>query len=252
MAELELSILLPALIAGLLVTATHVPLGMRVLARGIVFIDIAIAQLAGVGVIAASLLGFEEGVPVQLAALAAALLGAALLTWSEKRWPEVQEAIIGTVFVLAATFSILLLAGDPHSGEYLRDMLVGQVLWVSGHQLALAAVPTALICAAWFSLGEHRIGRIGFYALFGLAVTVSLQLVGIYLVFSTLIIPALATRGARRRRLAKAYGVGALGYSAGLMASVFTDLPTGPVIVWALAIVGAAMAALERSTVKLS
>lgn len=252
MAELELSILFPALIAGLLVSATHVPLGMRVLARGIVFIDIAIAQIAGVGVIAASLLGFEPGVPVQLAALTAALCGAALLTWSEKRWPEVQEALIGTVFVLAATLSILLLAGNPHGGEYLRDMLVGQILWVSGRQLALAAVLTVLICVAWFRIGEHRLGRTGFYALFGLAVTVSVQLVGIYLVFSTLIIPALATRAAPRHRLAKAYAVGVLGYASGLMVSVFTDLPTGPVIVWALAIVGVAMAALERSRTRLS
>lgn len=110
------SIILPALAAGLLVAATHVPLGMQILARGIVFIDIAIAQTAGVGVLIADFLGFEpHGLPVQGWALGAALFGAVLLTWTEKRWPEIQEAIIGVVFVLAATAEILLLAGKMES-----------------------------------------------------------------------------------------------------------------------------------------
>lgn len=248
MAELELSILLPALLAGLLVTATHVPLGMQVLARGIVFIDIAIAQIAGVGVIGADLFGFEpRGFAVQLSALTAALLGAALLTWTDKRWPQAQEAIIGSVFVLAATLEILLLAGNPHGGEYLRDMLVGQILWVGTEQLIVVAILTAAICLAWFGLGERRLGRIGFYGLFGLAVTASVQLVGIYLVFSSLIIPALAMRNAQAHRLLKAYAIGALGYGLGILASVLTDLPTGPVIVWAMALIAIIASSLEKS-----
>ena len=97
-----LGILWPALAAGLLVTLTHVPLGMQVLKRGIVFIDLAVAQVAGVGVILADFLGWEPaGAAVQVAALSAALSCALLLTWTERRWPEVQEAIIGVVFVLA-------------------------------------------------------------------------------------------------------------------------------------------------------
>ena len=100
----NLSILAPALLAGLLVLSTHVPLGMQVLARGIVFIDLAIAQIATLGVIAADRAGFElDGWVAQGAAVAAALLGAALLTWSEKRWPEIQEALIGVLFALAAS-----------------------------------------------------------------------------------------------------------------------------------------------------
>ena len=110
---IDLSILLPALVAGLLVTATHVPLGMQVLARGIVFIDLAIAQIAGCGVLLADRFGFEaEGIAVQVAALAAALGGALLLTWTERVWPDVQEAVIGVVFVLGATGSVLLLASN--------------------------------------------------------------------------------------------------------------------------------------------
>src|SRR5512132_1960172 len=98
----DLSLIWPALIAGLLVTATHVPLGIQVLRRGIVFIDLAVAQIAGLGVIVADLVGFEpQGVAVQVAALTAALAGALLLNWTDKRWPEVQEAVIGVTFVLA-------------------------------------------------------------------------------------------------------------------------------------------------------
>lgn len=247
MPNLEFSILLPAFLAGLLVTATHVPLGIQVLNRGIVFIDIAIAQIAGVGVIAAHFFGLEEqAYAVQISALGAALLGALFLTWTEKRWPAVQEAIIGSVFVLAATLGILLLAGNPHAGEYLKDMLVGQILWVGHHQLAVVAALTVIILAAWFGIGMARLGHVGFYLLFGLAVTASVQMVGIYLVFSSLIIPALASRNATRLRLAKAYAVGALGYLFGLIASIVFDLPTGAIIVWAMAVVGIAFSSVER------
>ena len=243
----QMTILLPALLAGLLVVATHVPLGMVVLARGIVFIDIAIAQIAGAGVVAADLAGFEaQGVAVQFSALGAALAGALFLTWTEKRWPRFQEAIIGTVFILAATLEILMLSQNPHGGEYLRQMLVGQILWVGPTQLALVALLSAVICAAWFGAGEKRLGRVGFYLLFGLAVTTSVQMVGVYLVFASLIIPALATREATSRRLAKAYAVGAFGYAFGLVASLLTDLPTGAVIVWTMAIVGIAVSSAEK------
>ncbi len=243
----QLTILLPALVAGLLVIATHVPLGMVVLARGIVFIDIAIAQIAGAGVVAADLAGFEShGIAVQLSALGAAMAGALLLTWTEKRWPRYQEAIIGTVFILAATLEILMLSQNPHGGEYLRQLLVGQILWVGSEQLLWVGAVTAMVCLAWFGAGEQRLGRMGFYLLFGLAVTASVQMVGVYLVFASLIIPALATRDARNRRLAKAYAVGAIGYLAGLLVSLYTDLPTGAVIVWALALAGIAFSALEK------
>ena len=231
---LDLSILLPAFIAGLLVTATHVPLGTQVLARGIVFIDLAIAQIAGCGVLLADRVGFEpEGIAVQVAALAAALAGALLLTWTERVWPEVQEAVIGVVFVLAATGGVLLLASNVHGSEHLRDLLVGQILWVQPHWLAWTAAIYAGILALWFGARE-RLGRTGFYVLFALAVTVSVQLVGVYLVFATLIVPPLATRRMPRHGLLAAWALGVAGYAAGLIFSTALDLPTGPAIVWAL------------------
>ena len=234
MTALELSILWPALIAGLLVTATHVPLGAQVLSRGIVFIDLAIAQIAGLGVIGADWLGFEpQGWAVQVSALLAALSGALLLTWTEKRWPEVQEAMIGVTFILGASGALILLASNPHGAEHLKDLLVGQILWVNAARLPLVAAASAAILLAWFMFGE-RIGRIGFYVLFACAVTVSVQLVGLYLVFTTLIVPALATRRMVRGRFAASYALGAAGYACGLLVSALTDWPSGPAIVWVM------------------
>ena len=248
---LDWGILGPALIAGLLVLATHVPLGTQVLDRGIVFIDLAIAQIAGLGVIAADALGLPEGgIAVQAAAVSAALLGAWLLTWTERRAPQQQEALIGVLFILAACAGILLLAANPHGGERLKDLLVGQILWVNTTQLAwLAGVSALLVLALWRGWVQG-LGRFGFYAAFALAVTASVQLVGVYLVFASLIIPALTTRDQRGpRRYAIAYGVGALGYALGLALSALFDLPSGAVVVWTLAAVGIAVALLMRPVV---
>lgn len=241
-----IAILGPAFVAGLLVTAALVPFGFEVLRRGIVFIDLAVAQIAGLGVIFADFLGWEpQGLAVQISALAAALAAALLLTWTERRWPEVQEAIIGVAFVLGASGAILLLASNPHGGEHLKDLLVGQILWVNPAKLPLQAGIYAALLAVWLGFGA-RLGRIGFYALFACAVTFSVQLVGLYLVFASLVLPALATYYAVRRRRLKAYAVGLLGYALGLLASLWLDLPSGAMIVCAMALVAALAAGLER------
>jgi zinc/manganese transport system permease protein len=247
MSGIDISILWPALVAGLLVTATHVPLGMQVLARGIVFIDLAIAQIAGCGVILADRLGFDAaGASAQVAALLAAIAGAVLLTWTERRWPDVQEAIIGVVFVLAATAGVLLLAGNVHGSEHLRDLLVGQILWVQPRQLLIAGAVYAAVLALWIG-ARARLGRTGFYLLFACVVTLSVQLVGLYLVFATLIVPPLATRTMTRRRLATAWALGGAGYAVGLVVSTALDLPSGPTIVWALVVLAAGWFAVASS-----
>jgi len=227
----------PALLAGLLVLSTHVPLGQVVLQRGIIFIDLAIAQIAALGVIAADITGWEENTyAVQFAAVSAALIAATCLNWTEKRWPETQEALIGTLFVLAATGSILLLANNPHGGDYLKDILVGQILWTTWTSLIPIAILYAVLLAVWF-LGRNRIGRVGFYLTFAFAVTAAVQIVGVYLVFASLILPALATRRLHGRvRLFTGYGIGALSYLAGILLSALFDLPTGAVVVWTMAI----------------
>ena len=236
------------LVAGLLVLATHVPLGAQVLDRGIVFIDLAVAQMAGLGVIVADALGFpDHGIAVQAAAVIAALAGAALLAWTERRAGAQQEALIGVSFVLAACAGILVLAGNPHGGEHLKDLLVGQILWVDATQLGWLAAVSALVLAALRGGVVRRFGRYGFYGVFALAVTASVQLVGVYLVFSSLIIPALATRSLTgARRIAVAYALGAAGFALGLIASALFDLPSGAVIAWVLAACALLAAALRR------
>ena len=238
MNAIELSIIGPALLASVLVLSTHVPLGTEVLRRGIIFIDLAIAQVAGLGVIAADSMGWEaEGAMVQIAAVSAALAAAFVLHLTDKRWPQIQEALIGVSFVLAATAGILLLAGNPHGGEHLKELLVGQILWVNYEQLMPVAIVNALVLLAWYFMRDHLQG-FGFYAIFAFAVTASVQLVGIYLVFACLIIPALATRHIRSRspRILYGYGVGIAGCLFGLLLSVSADLPAGAVIVWSLSI----------------
>ena len=226
----------PALAAGLLVLSTHVPLGYEVLKRGIIFIDLAIAQVAALGVIAADGMGWDEhGWKVQIVAVSAALFAAAGLNWSEKRWPRQQEALIGILFVLAATGSILLLASNPHGGEHLKDLLVGQILWSTWSTLLPVAVLYAILLAVWSPFRE-RFGPLGFYVTFAIAVTVSVQVVGVYLVFASLIIPALATLPMRGvKRIFTGYAVGGISYLIGIMFSALFDLPTGAVIVWAMA-----------------
>lgn len=233
-----LSIVAPALAAGLLVAATHVPLGMEVLDRGIIFIDLAIAQLAALGVVMATMAYGAHGEPpllvVQVAAVAMALSGALLFNWSGRRLAGFQEALIGSTFVLAASGALLLLANRPQGGEEIKDLLAGQILWVTWDEIALVAALYAVILGIWFGL-RRRLGSFGFYSLFALTVTASVQLVGVYLVFASLILPALGCRGlARGRRLVAGYAVSATGLLGGVLVSVAGDLPTGPVLVWSL------------------
>jgi zinc/manganese transport system permease protein len=233
---IDLSLLGPPLLAGAIVLSTHVPLGRQVLARGIIFIDLAIAQLAGLGVI---LVYFMSEAPpgwvVQLSAFLAALGGSIGLRWAERRWHDVLEALIGVIFVLAVTAALLILANDPHGGERLKDLLAGQLLWVTYADLWIPIALSSAILALWFK-GNAAASPTLFYVLFALSVTTSVQLVGVYLVFASLIIPALATRG--HRGLQAAYGVGLAGYLLGSVGSLLTDLPTGPSVVWSMAIVG--------------
>ena len=238
----ELLILGPALLAGLIVLATHVPLGRMVLERGIVFIDLAIAQVAGLGVVVADGLGWEpNGWSVQVSAASAALLAAGFLVWTERRLPHVQEAIIGVVFVVAASAEVILFSFNPHGAEHLKDLLVGQIIWVTNEQLlaALVAALIVLAVAARFDLARRRAL---FYALFAVSVTSSVQIVGVFLVFASLIVPALVARGTQWPLLV-GYGVGLAGYVVGLLVSTILDLPSGAAIVCALAAIGALVGA---------
>lgn len=252
---LEFSILGPAFFAGLLVLATHVPLGIEVLRRGIIFIDLAIAQMAGLGALAGMLYWSDaaEGgqtIAVQACSLGAALSGALLLTWTERKFPDIQEALIGCLFVLSASVALLLIGQNPHGGEHIKDLLAGQILWVLWPQIGLVALLYTALLGAWFGF-RNRLGRAGFYVIFAFAVTASVQLVGVYLVFASLIMPALALRRVRGiRQLLAAYGTGAVGLAAGLVLSALFDLSTGPTIVATLAVCALAAGALAAAAPK--
>ena len=235
----------PALIAGLIILSTHVPLGAVVLDRGIIFIDLAIAQIAGLGVIAAHSMAWDPaGIEVQIAAVSAALLASLGLHYTEKRWPQIQEPLIGILFILAATGGILLLAGNPHGSEHMKELLVGQILWSTWGGLAPIAGLYAIILVVWFGF-RQRLGGWVFYVTFAIVVTASVQIVGIYLVFASLIIPALATsRLNGGRRLLAGYAIGSLSYFTGIVLSSLIDLPTGAIIVWSMAGIAAVAAAL--------
>lgn len=237
------SVLGAPLAAGLLVTATHVLLGRRVLERGIIFIDLTIAQVAALGAIAGAALGLPEGHGWGLgAAGAAALLAAGLLAWTEKKLPDVQEAVIGSLYVVAASLAIVMVAHNPHGAEHFEELLSGQILWVSFHQVWPLAAVYAPLLVVWVLWIRHR--PLAFYFLFAVVVMTSVQVVGVFLVFATLILPALAAYGLPERRgLPLGYAIGAAGYAVGLWLSVPLDLPAGPLIVCVLAALALAVAA---------
>jgi zinc/manganese transport system permease protein len=239
MFDIELvSILLPAFVAGLLVLSTHVVLGQQVLKRGIIFIDLAIAQVAALGAIVSHIDHDIEQLPFSHVWMPAlfALAGAGVIAWMATKFKGELEAFIGCFYVLSAVGAMLLLANDPHGAELLKQLMSGQILWVSWSQLLLPAIVSALILVA-IAIKPDLLDGISFYFLFAMVITLSVELVGVYLVFSTLILPALAlNKYLGKAKLALAYGVGVIGYIFGLALSASYDLPSGAAIVATLAL----------------
>lgn len=242
----QLTIILPALIAGVLVLTTHVPLGRQVLKRGIIFIDLAVAQAAATGALIAMLFfgqgghsdlehSWDHGITIQLAAGLFALAMALLLHQLEKHFAHIQEALIGGSFVLLASLAVLLGSKSSQGSEHIHDLLAGQILWVDNHQLIILFGINVIVLACQ-ALFKNPLAN--FYLPFALAITASVQAIGVYLVFASLIFPALACYGANNSKgNLKAFCVGISGYIVGLLASVMFDLPSGPAVVAALALI---------------
>ncbi len=233
-----IDILLPALVAGLLVVSTHVPLGYQVLKRGIIFIDLAIAQIAGLGavVVATTELGHHLPGASFIVAAIFAMSGAGIIALFEKYAKHHLEALIGCLYVLSATGAFLLLANDPHGGDLLKQVLSGQILWVTFADLYVHMLLYALLLLLIVAKPMLLSGK-WFYLIFAIAITSSVQMVGVFLVFSTLIIPALATVQLLKYKHRIAYGLGCTSYLVGLIISAQYDLPSGSTIVWTLAFV---------------
>ena len=225
-----LEIIGPAVAAGLMIALTHAPLGIEVLRRGIIFIDLAVAQIAGLGLVIGNM--FIHGPSpwmIQCIALGFAIGAGLIFRKIEKTMPRHQEAIIGCAFVLAASLALLLLADHPHGGDEVKYLLSGQMLFVTWTDVAKHAPVYALILLVWFSKPGVR-SNMGFYLLFALAITSSVQLVGVYVVFASLILPALAAVHVKRPYLI-AWLCGVAAVLSGIAFAVAFDMPAGPVII---------------------
>ena len=240
----DLSVLGWPLAAGVLVLLSHVPLGVQVLRRGIVFIDLAVAQVAALGVLVAGSLTASAAV-ASMAGIGAALAGAGLVAALSRAWPERREALIGLVYVAGAVAALLWVSADPHGGQKLASLLAGDVLWVLPEQLVGLAGATAGFLLLHRVKGEAFWNGAAFYPAFAVLVSLSVPLLGLYLVFATLIVPALAVAAGRLRHVPAGLVMGGLAYGAGLLASLAWDLPSGPCVVLAL-MAGGLLVALPR------
>lgn len=230
-----LEIVMPAVAAGLMIAMVHSPLGIEVLRRGIIFIDLAIAQIAGLCVVLVRLWLHEPSwLLTQFATALAAISAAVFFRWIEKALPHEQEAIIGSSFILAASGVLLALANHPRGGEEIQHILSGQMLFISWPEI-LAFLPVYCLAAAlWFRVPAIRSG-LWFFVLFALVITASVQLVGIYVVFASLILPALAVNRRGTGKIPIAIICGGLAVLSGIGLSTAGDLPAGPVIVFSYA-----------------
>ncbi|HAQ50870.1 MAG TPA: zinc/manganese transporter permease [Gammaproteobacteria bacterium] len=235
---IEWYLIVPALLAGTIILLTHIPLGSEVLKRGIIFIDLALAQLAALGiVIASTLYSHFHPFHIELIALMGALTGAIGIALLERYYPNNIEALIGLIFVLASTASMILISFSANGDKLLHQLLLGQILWVTTEQLIPIGVISLLTLLIW-SFYPKPYPNYLFYILFSIAVTLSVQLVGLYLVFASLIIPALTVRSYPFRRPFLnhlfPFLIGFFGYLTGIILSLVFDLPTGAIIVWAM------------------
>ena len=264
----------PALAICLVIASIHVYLGMHVLAREIIFVDLSLAQLAALGATIAALFTAEEepGWQAHATALAFTVVGAAIFAFTRRARRYVsQEAIVGIVYAVASAVTVLVVSHSPHGAEHIKDILVGSLLnttWTDVWHTALAYVVLGalqvvlarrFIAISWHPEEAEARSRhvelwdLGFYVLFGLVITISVQFAGILLVFSYLIVPAVITRlfsNALLARLFAGWGVAIAASGLGLWASWAWDLPTGAAIVAAFGAVlvaaGGVRAALPR------
>src|SRR4051812_40146014 len=229
-------------------------LGLHVVQRGIIFIDIAMAQMASLGICVGVLLGYDpESMLSYAMGLGVTLLGAAIFSLTSKRASQVpQEAIIGIAYVVAAAAAILLLSRSAHGNEEIRNMLVGDITVVSAAEVwkCLAVFVAVGIVHFIFrknfllvSFQRDEAYRRGwrvrwwdffFYATFGIVVTIFVRVAGVLLVFSYLIVPAVCAVTVVRSNLARllvGWGISLVGGIAGLFLSYWGDFPSGAAIV---------------------
>jgi len=263
-------LLLPAFLASLVLTGIHAYLGVHVVERGVIFVDLSLAQIAALGATVAYLAGHDlHGVPAHLYSLGFSFVGAAIFALSRMRRATrvPQEAVIGIVYAVSAAAAVLVMSKATQETEHLKEMLVGNVLSVSWAEVGRTAVLYALVGAFhWayrrqfllISLDEEAAVRQGlnirwwdflFYVSFGFVVTSSVAIAGVLLVFCFLVVPSVTAMLFARRlgpRLAIGWTMGALVSAAGVWLSFLLDLPTGAAIVATFGAALLVLAALRR------
>lgn len=248
-------LLLPAFVASLILTGIHAYLGVHVVERGVIFVDLSLAQIAALGSTVAYLAGNDlHSTTAYLYSLGFTFLGAAIFAFSrvhrQTRIP--QEAVIGIVYAVSAAIAILVMSKATQETEHLKEMLVGNILSVTWPELAKTAVLYAVVGAFHYtfrdrflliSMDEPEAERRGlnirfwdflFYVSFGFVVTSSVAIAGVLLVFCFLIVPSVTAMLFAARlgpRLAIGWTMGALVSAGGVALSFVVDLPTGATIV---------------------
>ncbi len=248
-----LSLLLWPFLATVLVVVSHAYLGLHVVEREVIFVDLSLAQLAALGAAVATVLGYEHTALSYVFALGFAVLGAAVfaLTRSESRRVP-HEAIIGIVYAVSAAAAVLVLNSSPHGAEDIKDILVGNLLAVGPHDVVRIAVLYAAVAVVHWSFRRQfllisenpaeaarrgmrvRLWDFLFYVVFGVVVTNSVGVVGVLLVFSFLIVPAVSAKLVADKvstRLAFGSLMGLAASVIGLWLSATKDVPPGATIV---------------------
>jgi len=228
----EFEVILPGVIAGLLVLLILVPLGQEVLHRRMVFIDLALAQSAALGMLLPSALGWTANGWVNLlCGLAVALVSSGSVALLRRRVNGHVEAMIASVYVIMASLSFLAVAQSAHGTEQLKQLLEGRLLWLTLSDLAILAGLAWLFSLLLWKRNQWVFGP-GFYSVMAVAVVFSVQAVGVYLVFASLIMPVLwAAIAGGRVGLAHLVGLGVLAYLIGMLLSLWSDLPASGLIV---------------------
>jgi zinc/manganese transport system permease protein len=265
-----LELLFPAFAAGLVLTGMLSYLGLHVVERGVIFVDLSLAQIAALGATIGALFGYDiHSRAAYLFSLGFTFLGAAIFAFSRvhRKTRIPQEAIIGIAYAVAAAAAILAMSKVSGETEHLKEMLVGNILSVSWSELAKTAALYVVIGALhWIlrkkflliSLDEAEAERQGvsirfwdflFYVTFGFVVTSSVPIAGVLLVFSYLIVPAVSAMLFSNRtgvRLAIGWSMGAIVTAIAVYLSYVFDLPTGATIVTSLGVSLVLLAGVRR------
>lgn len=245
----EMSILIPALIAGILIFTTHIPLGQEVLKRKIVFIDLALAQIASLGIMMPVFFGRDDllhssPLAVQLFAIGFALLGAFAIERLRAVFYENQEALVGTLYIVAFSAAVLIASSSPDGAAHLTTVIDGQLLWVGYHEVGILLMVAALFYGL-VMLNPQILESKAFYYIMAAVVVMSVQVIGVYMIFASLIIPALFNSKLHWPNWLLIL-VSSIALGVGLLYSFISDLPTSPLIICLMLLMFSAILIIKR------